>query len=120
MPQHTDSLLAEVFRSICEEIGVRLISVGGGDDHIHLAVNIPPALAVSEAVKMLKGKSAYLLRRTVPGYEDFKWQPGYYASTAYYPDIGRLLRYIKNQRRHHARPRSRAPRLHSRPHSRPL
>ncbi len=103
MPQHTDSLVADVFRSICEEIGVRLISAGGGDDHIHLAVHIPPTLAVSEVVKMLKGKSAYLLRRTVPGYANFKWQPGYYAATAYYPRIASLLRYIRNQRKHHTR-----------------
>ena len=34
-------------------------AIGGVDDHLHLALSIPPKQAVAEVIRQLKGASAY-------------------------------------------------------------
>src|SRR3712207_4975004 len=54
-------------------------AVGFMPDHVHVAVSIPPKVAISEAVRRLKGASANAVNSRVesPGAEDFRWQGDY-------------------------------------------
>ncbi len=42
---------------------VELIEFGAEDDHVHIMLNVPPKIAISNLVAKLKGKSSYFLRR---------------------------------------------------------
>jgi putative transposase len=45
---------------------VEILQQNTDEDHIHQLVSIPPKYAVADIVKYLKGKSAYVMRRTLP------------------------------------------------------
>lgn len=76
------------------------IIIGGVRDHVHALLVIPPTLPLAKAVQYLKGSSSKWINEAgVP----FAWQEGYGAfsvSASQTPDV---VRYIQNQRAHHAR-----------------
>ena len=76
--------------------------VGGIEDHVHLLVGCPPTLAVSNAVQLLKGASSKWIHDTFPALSRFSWQVGYGAFTVSKSQLGEVVRYIENQREHHA------------------
>ena len=70
-------------------------------DHVHILIEIPPKIAVSQAVGYIKGKSAIHIARTYAGTKkEFRrqhfWARGYYVST-----VGRdeetIRAYIQQQ-----------------------
>jgi putative transposase len=72
------------------------------ENHIHQLVSIPPKYSVSEIVRYLKGKSAYLMRRKFPFLDKVYygvggiWSDGYFVSTV---DVNEetIRRYIDRQ-----------------------
>ena len=73
-------------------------------DHVHLAVSIPPKVAVSEAVRRLKGASANAVNARGDGVrsEDFRWQGDYGAFSFGDSALERVVDYVQNQRELHA------------------
>ena len=51
------------FASVCKDFEAELVEMDGEDDHVHLLVNYPPKVAVSNLVNSLKGVSSRLLRK---------------------------------------------------------
>ena len=61
---------------ICKALGVRVHSIGGAEDHIHLLIQIPPVLPLAKAVLTIKSNSSRW------GHQKglkFAWQEGYAA-----------------------------------------
>jgi len=58
--------LRSYFVSVCADFDVELVEMDGECDHVHLLINSPPKLAVSNLVNSLKGVSSRLLRRDRP------------------------------------------------------
>ena len=52
------------FASVCADFDVELVEMDG--DHVHVLINYPPKLAISNLVNSLKGVSSRLLRRDRP------------------------------------------------------
>ena len=102
-------LVGEVERGIqrsvittCEELKANVIAIGGTDDHIHLLVQLPSSLSVADLARRAKGASAHLATHTLAIGSSFKWQPGY-GSVSFSPrHLAQVMRYIANQRHHHA------------------
>ena len=59
--------------AICMERGWPVISKEIQPDHIHLFVSIPPAIAVADAVKVLKGVTARRLFQMFPALKKRLW-----------------------------------------------
>jgi putative transposase len=85
----TGPIAAEVgtlLEAICCERGWPVISKEIQPDHIHLVVSLPPAIAVADAVKVLKGVSARHLFQRFPALKKRRdghlWSPSYYVGTA--------------------------------------
>ncbi|HGJ5882022.1 IS200/IS605 family transposase [Arsenophonus sp.] len=73
--------------NLCSEKGWDMISKEIQPDHIHLFVSIPPAVAVANAVKVLKGVTARQLFQQFPLLKKKLWggnlwSPSYYVGTA--------------------------------------
>ena len=49
--------IGKILRQLCENKGVRIIEAELCKDHIHMLVEIPPNISVSQFVGYLKGKS---------------------------------------------------------------
>jgi putative transposase len=86
--------------AICKERGWRVISKEIQPDHIHLFVSIPPAIAVADAVKVLKGTTARWLFQRFPSLRKrlsggHLWSPSYYLGTAGNVSAETIRRYIE-------------------------
>jgi REP element-mobilizing transposase RayT len=90
----------------CVRLGLHPYAVGGVEDHVHVAVSIPAANNVAGAIGKLKNLATREIRQSIPGFGDFEWQVGYGAFTFSYRDLDKVVRYIHDQRDHHANVRT--------------
>ncbi len=77
--------------------------IGGTENHIHLAVTVPPTLLVGDWIGQLKGGSAHDVNQRV-GRRDkvLQWQAGYGVVSFGTRRLEWVVEYIRNQREHHA------------------
>ena len=64
--------------------------MGGTENHIHLAVSIPPTLLVSDWIGKLKGASAHYTNHEVTKRKSLEWQSGEFRDQG--PPMGREIR----------------------------
>ena len=93
--------IGNILRLLCDQKGVTIIEAQACPDHIHMLVEIPPKMSVSQFVGYLKGKSSLMIfdrhanLKYKYGNRHF-WCRGYYVDT-----VGRnktaIAEYIKNQ-----------------------
>ena len=74
------------------------VSVGGTDNHVHILLHLPPAIALAKAVLLLKSNSSKWMSEQANG---FSWQEGYGAFSVSSSNLDRVTRYIQNQEAHH-------------------
>jgi REP element-mobilizing transposase RayT len=86
---------------IARENRLKAILIGGVENHVHLLLGIPPALAVSKAVQLIKGGSSVWIKETLAGLAGFGWQDGYAAFTVSKSLVPEVEGYIRTQREHH-------------------
>lgn len=86
---------------IARENGMKPIRIGGMPDHVHMAVGLPPTLAVSKALQQIKGGSSKWMKETFPAMDGFAWQDGYGAFAVSKSNLSALTTYIARQREHH-------------------
>ena len=85
---------------IARENEMRALIIGGIENHVHLLLGIPPVLAVSKAVQLIKGGSSGWIKETFPGMGGFGWQDGYGAFTVSKSHIPEVDAYIQCKRCH--------------------
>ena len=93
--------IGKILRTICERYEVEIIEANACKDHIHMLVSIPPKMAVSRFMGILKGKSTLMIfdrfanLKYKYGNRHF-WCRGYFVDT-----VGRnknaIQKYIQNQ-----------------------
>ena len=81
--------------------GGKLLCAGGVRDHVHLYVEAPATITISELAGSIKSNTARWIHQTFPHRRDFKWQHGYGAFTVSGVDDASLRDYIRNQEAHH-------------------
>jgi putative transposase len=77
----------EIIRQVCSELGVKIIHGVLSRDHVHMFVEIPPHIAVSDFVRRAKGRSS---RKIQQEFEHIRkrywgqrfWQRGYFSTTS--------------------------------------
>ena len=77
----------DIIRQVCAEMGVTIVSGALSRDHVHLFVEIPPHVSVSEFVQRAKGRSS---RRMQHKFEHIRkrywgqrlWARGYCSTTS--------------------------------------
>ncbi|HEK2791935.1 TPA: IS200/IS605 family transposase [Proteus mirabilis] len=91
------------FASVCADFDVELVEMDGERDHVHLLINYPPKLAISNLVNSLKGVSSRLLRRDHPDiaqryyYKGVLWSPSYFAGSCGGAPISIIRQCIEQQ-----------------------
>ena len=83
---------------ICKNHGIFVHAVGGIDDHIHLLIQVPPALSLAKAVLAIKSNSS---RWANEQGNKFAWQQGYAAFSVSSSRVSEVVRYIQTQASHH-------------------
>jgi putative transposase len=101
-PLLTEPLRPLVLASIrqrCERLGCTVHAVNAVEDHVHVAVEIPPSRAVSAVVGQMKGASSHEVNQL--GSESIKWQDGYGVLTFRQAELEKVKRYIATQEERH-------------------
>jgi putative transposase len=88
---------------IIENLGGRRIVVGGEADHVHLLLDLPATLSLSDCLRTLKSNSSKWIHEKWPGRSKFAWQQGCAAFSVSRSEVDRVVRYIERQRDHHRR-----------------
>lgn len=97
-----EPLAHRMIRQRCQQTqGVYFHGIGGTETHIHLAINIEPHATISELVKDLKGGSSHDTNKQI-GEKFLYWQRGYGVVSFGKNNLEWVLRYIANQKEHHA------------------
>lgn len=92
--------LWDCIKNVAHNHGVRVLAIGGTDNHVHALVSLPAEANIAEVVRTLKCNSSRWLHETKPL---FSWQEGYGAFSVSPSQVDRVRRYIRNQTEHHAR-----------------
>ena len=95
-----ESLYGYIHRK-CTEYGFHFLAVGGIEDHIHLLVSTGPELAPSDVASRIKGASSHYINHLLLKKSGFQWQNGYGVFSVGKREIDIVVRYIRNQRKHH-------------------
>jgi putative transposase len=77
------------------------ITIGGMPDHIHILVRMPTNINVADLVREIKKSTTKRLRELGGFLTHFEWQEGYSCFSVSYSVVPDVIRYIKNQVRHH-------------------
>ena len=64
---------------ICDTEDVRILDGVVSKDHVHMHVEYPPSVSISEFVKRLKGRSSRLLQREFPELQKQYWGKHFWA-----------------------------------------
>ena len=93
--------LKEIVREVCKEVRAELIEIECDKDHIHILVDIDPQYGIHSLIKLVKGRSSFLLRkeflflkRTMP----CMWTNSYFVSTVGGAPLKVVKQYIENQK----------------------
>ena len=101
-----DSFLeAELYRAIsakAQDMGGLVHAIGGIEDHLHLAVTIPPKIAPAKFIGDVKGNSSHFINHVVKPDFEFYWQDEYGVLSFGEKNLLSVARYIHNQKQHHA------------------
>lgn len=86
-------------------LGVIISEFNGEANHVHLLIDYPPAIAVSDIARRLKGAASRTMRSEFPELrrtywrEGVLWSPAYFAASAGGAPLEVLRRYIEQQAR---------------------
>jgi putative transposase len=78
-------------------------------DHVHMLIELPPTVSVSQAVKIFKGGSSRALRQMHPELDEWLWGNSFWAVGYFAESVGRVTEnaiklYIENQKDHPSMP----------------
>ncbi len=76
-------------------------AVGGIEDHIHMAVSLPPTVEIAKWVGDIKGSCSHEINHGPCGAGALGWQTGYGVVSFGKRDLPWIVDYITRQRGHH-------------------
>jgi putative transposase len=92
------------FNEVCSEVAKKMnfnvVEINGESDHIHLLIEYPPKLSVSQIVNAIKGVSSRMLRKKfgLSPDKEHLWSPSYFAISCGGAPIEKIKEYIENQK----------------------
>jgi len=95
--------LEKYIAGIVTKNGQKLIAVNSMPDHFHILIGLKPDMRLSDLVGDIKAGSSGFInkKRWVAG--RFSWQEGFGAFSYGHSQLTRVIRYIRDQERHHRR-----------------
>ncbi|WP_419901095.1 IS200/IS605 family transposase [Kiloniella sp.] len=93
--------IREITRQICAQLGVTIVKGVLSDNHVHMFVEIPPRLSVSDFRQKVKGCTSRKIQQEFPElrkryWGQRFWARGYFCTTAGNVTEQTILDYIEN------------------------
>lgn len=86
---------------IVRELEGKAYSINGTADHVHLLVSLPPTLALSDAMRVIKTNSSKWAGEREARQVFSGWQTGYGAFSVSKSNVPDVIKYIADQEEHH-------------------
>lgn len=83
--------------------GQKTLAVNGMPDHVHVLVGLNPAMRISDLVRDIKNNSSNFINHKGWLKQKFSWQEGYGVFSYSESNFGKVIDYIKHQKKHHER-----------------
>ena len=93
--------LKELLKQYSVEVNVDIIEMEIMPDHVHLLLEVDPQYGIHKAVKFLKGKTLYALRKEFVELTTklpTLWTNSYFVSTVGGASLEEIKKYIENQK----------------------
>ena len=88
-------------REVAVELGVPILRMNGGFDHVHIVHGLPRTLSIAKFIQEIKRKSSRHIREAGNKYAVFGWQEGYGSFSCDPHDLTGLFNYVDRQKEHH-------------------
>jgi REP element-mobilizing transposase RayT len=95
--------LQKYITGILQNNGHKLLAINSMPDHLHFFVGLNPNQSISEMMKLAKGDSSEFVNKEKFTKRKFYWQDGYGAFSNSRSQIDSVVKYILNQKQHHAK-----------------
>ncbi|HTL82440.1 MAG TPA: IS200/IS605 family transposase [Bacteroidia bacterium] len=105
-PFLTKQIREKLIDHICENAklkGIYIDSINGFTDHLHVLISLDHDMSIAEAVKLIKGESAFWMNKNHITTNKFEWAQEYYAASVDESRIEVVRNYIDRQEEHHHR-----------------
>ena len=103
-PLITPDIERALYRAMEQEanrMNCKVLAMGGVEDHVHLLLEVPPTVALSDVVKQIKGASSLFVNDVLRPDHGFKWQAARGAFSVSRWDVKQTVAYIQTQKEHH-------------------
>jgi len=88
--------------TVARKFGCYIHAIGMIENHIHIAISVPPSQRISDVIREMKGKSAFQVNLRFPdANEKFGWQNEYGALSFDDSAMEGIVKYVLNQKEHH-------------------
>ena len=77
------------------------LAINGMPDHIHVLVGLRPAMRISDLIRDIKNNSSNFINDKGWLKQKFSWQEGYGVFSYSESNYGKVIDYIKDQKKHH-------------------
>ncbi len=93
--------LSTYLSAVSKSKGMRLVALGGTENHLHILLALPAKLSLESAILPLKQSSTTWLRQNFDALRSFSWATGYAAFSISRSQLDSTLLYIQNQEQYH-------------------
>jgi REP element-mobilizing transposase RayT len=82
--------------------GQKMLAINGIPDHIHIVIGYKPSCCISDLVREIKKSTNTFIKEKKFTRFTFAWQEGFAAFTFSQRSMHRVIKYVLNQKQHHA------------------
>lgn len=84
-----------------EERGIRIVTVGGVEDHVHCLLQLLPSQNLLQVLKSIRTSSAAWINENKLLTAEFEWEEGYAAYSVSPSGVKQVVEYIGKQEEYH-------------------
>ncbi|HZK93286.1 MAG TPA: transposase [Prolixibacteraceae bacterium] len=95
------SQLSTYLTVVAKSKGMKLVALGGTENHLHVLLALPSKLSVESAILPLKQSSTTWIRQNFEALRAFSWATGFAAFSISRSQLDSTLLYIQNQEQYH-------------------
>lgn len=92
----------EMIPGIARQEGALVHAVGIMPDHVHVAISIPPRVAIAQVVSRIKGSTSHRFGHAERAETWHGWQAEYGVISLTEKSLPRVVEYVRNQPQRHA------------------
>jgi putative transposase len=93
--------LHQYITGIFQENNHKMLQINSMPDHIHIFIGMRPHQSISSLIQNVKTESSKWIKAQNLGKQSFAWQEGYGAFSCSKSQVPDVIRYVKNQEKHH-------------------